>query len=186
MSSPGDEQTRRKAPRVGLLVVATFLALALGACARHEQEHEATASLSPDSLPPPALTDRAQRDSARVAEVFLAYFRFMAKHDTASVRRLFYPDSILVGTSDGSYEVEGQGSALLARIADPNTKEHPVRRILLLRRADQELLEQTYREIWVARFVPDRPDSAPVEIKFHVIEPLGRDTRWLGWIPPGI
>jgi hypothetical protein len=71
------------------------------------------------------------------------------------------------------------------RIADPKVKEHPVRRILLLRRVEQELLEQTYREIWMARFVPDRPDSAPVELKFHVIEPLGRDTRWLGSIPPG-
>jgi hypothetical protein len=170
--------------RRAALAVAVLAALALGACSRHGKEQESP-SVSPDSLPPPALTDRAQRDSARVAEVFLAYYRFMAKHDTASVRRLFYPESILVGRPDGSYDVEGQGAALLLRIADPKVKEHPVRRILLLRRVEQELLEQTYREIWMARFVPDRPDSAPVELKFHVIEPLGRDTRWLGSIPPG-
>jgi hypothetical protein len=169
------------------LVAAVLVALALGACARHaKQEEKPPVSISPDSLPPPALTDRAQRDSARVADVFLAYFRFMARHDSASVRRLFYPESILVGTPDGGYEVEGQSSALLARIADPNVKEHPVRRLILLRRVEQELLKQTYREIWLARFVPDRPDSARVEVKFHVIEPLGQDTRWLGWIPPGI
>jgi hypothetical protein len=164
------------------------LAFALGACAQHakEQAQSQTPSVSPDSLPPPAFTERGQRDSARVAEVFLAYFRFMAKRDSASVRRLFYPESILVGKPDGSYEVEGQGSAILARIADPNVKEHPVRRIVLLRRVNQELLKQTYREIWLARFVPERPDSAPVEVKFHVIEPLGQDTRWLGWIPPGV
>jgi len=185
MFSLGDKPRRRTVQRPAWLVLATLLAFALGACERHTEE-KPSAALSPDSLPPPAFTERAQRDSARVAEGFLAYFRFMAKHDTAAVRRLFYPESILVGTSDGSYEVEGQSSALLARIADPNTKEHPVRRIVLLRRADQALLEQTYREIWVARFVPDRPDSAPVEIKFHVIEPLGQDTRWLGSIPPGI
>jgi len=170
------------------LAAAVMIALLLGACGREAKkpEQEKSASISPDSLPPPALSERAQRDSARVADVFLAYFRFMAKRDSASVRRLFYPESLLVGTPDGSYEVEGQSSALLARIADPNVKEHPVRRLVLLRRVDQELLEQTYREIWLARFIPDRPDSALVEVKFHVIEPLGQDTRWLGSIPPGI
>jgi hypothetical protein len=171
-----------RSSRAAALAGALTVTLALGACARHTPHEQG--STSPDSLPPPALTDRAQRDSARVADVFLAYYRFMAKHDTASVRRLFYPESILVGTPDGGYEVEGQGSALLHRIADPNVKEHPIRRLTLLRRVDQELLEQTYREIWMARFVPDRPDSAPVELKFHVIEPLGQDTRWLGSIPP--
>jgi hypothetical protein len=163
------------------------MALVLGACAQKEKEAaNPPPSVSPDSLPPPAFTERAQRDSARVAEVFLAYFRFMARHDSASVRRLFYPESILVGTPDGGYEVEGQGSALLARIADPKVKVHPVKRLVLLRRVNQELLRQTYREIWLARFVPDRPDSAPVETRFHVIEPLGQDTRWLGSIPPGL
>jgi len=166
------------------LAAALALAFIVGACGRHHGGE--AGSTSPDSLPPPAQSDRAERDSARVAEVFLAYFRFMAKHDTASVRRLFYPESILVATPDGGYEVEGQGTALLRHITDPNTKVVPVRRILLLRRAEQELLEQTYREIWVTRFVPERADSTPVEMKFHVIEPLGKDTRWLGSLPPGI
>src|SRR5436190_4238120 len=74
-----------RSSRGATLAAAVLLALALGACSRHAKEQEPSA-VSPDSLPPPALTDRAQRDSARVAEVFLAYFRFMAKHDSASVR----------------------------------------------------------------------------------------------------
>jgi len=172
-----------RSSRAALLAAACTLALALGACARHQKEE--AAAPAPDSLPPPAMSDRAQRDSARVADVFLAYFRFMARHDTASVRRLFYPDSILVGTADGGYEVEGQGSALLRHIADPKAKEVPVRRIIYLRRVSQDLLEQTYREVWTVRFVPERADSTPVDMKFHAIEPLGKDTRWLGSFPPG-
>jgi hypothetical protein len=99
------------------------------------------------------------------------------------VRRLFYPESILVGTPDGGVEVEGQGSAMLARLADSSAKAIPIRRIVLLRRVTQELLEQTYRETWLVRFIPDRADSAQVEMRFHVIEPLGSDTRWLGSLP---
>ena len=163
--------------------LASSLALALiaGACARKGPDQ--SSAPPPDTLPPPALTDRAQRDSARVAQILLAYYEFVAKRDTAAVRRLFYPESILVGTPDGGVEVEGQGSALLQHVANLPHGASPIGRIVLLRRKSQELLEQTYRETWIARFTLGARDTAVIETRFHVIEPLGRDTRWLGSIP---
>lgn len=164
--------------RRSALLAAGLLCLIAGACSG--KKADSTSSPAPDTLPPPALSDRAQRDSARVAQLLVAYYDFTVKRDTASVRRLFYPESILVATPEGGFVVEGQGSANLRAIAAGPGNAGRVRRIVLLRRVTSELLEQTYREIWLARFVPDRADSATVEMRFHVIEPLGRDTRWLG------
>jgi len=168
--------TRARHRRAALLA-AGFFCLIAGACNRGSTP---SSSSAPDTLPPPALTDRAQRDSARVAQLLVAYYDFTVKRDTAGVRRLFYPESILVATPEGGFVVEGQGSGNLRAIAAGPGKASRVRRIVLLRRVTSELLEQTYRETWLARFVPDRADSATVEMRFHVIEPLGRDTRWLG------
>ena len=175
MAGPSRAWSRRW--RRAALLAASLFCLIAGACGRGSSSRPASSS---DSLPPPALGDRAQRDSARVAQLLLAYYDFVVRRDTASVRRLFYPESIEVATPDGGVVVEGQGSALLRDIAAGPGKASRIRRILLLRRVTTEMLEQTYRESWLARFVPDRADSAAVELRFHVIEPLGQDTRWLG------
>src|SRR5262245_53390090 len=102
--------------RQSALALSLALALLVGACSHKAPDRSAA---PPDTMPRPALTDRAQRDSARVAQLLLAYYRFTASRDSASLRKLFYPESLLVGTPDGGFEVEGQGSALLARIANP-------------------------------------------------------------------
>src|SRR5262245_45235025 len=166
--------------RRGALALSLALALVAGACSHKAPDRSAT---PPDTLPPTALTHRPQRESARVAQLRLAYYRFTASRDSAAVLRLFYPESLLVGTPDGGFEVEGQASALLARLADLPKNAKPIQRIVLLRRKAQELLEVTYRERWIARFVLDGPDTSVTEIGVHVIEPLGQDTRWLGSIP---
>lgn len=167
----------RSRRRAGVFA-AILVCLIAGACGGKSTSQSSTPAL--DTLPPPALTGRAQRDSARVAQLLVAYYDFTVRRDTAGVRRLFYPESILVATPEGGVVVEGQGSDNLRAIAAGPGQASRIRRIVLLRRVTQELLEQTYREIWLARFVPDRADSAIVEKRFHVIEPLGRDTRWLG------
>lgn len=171
MALPPRVLTRRAAA-----VAAVLCCVIAGGC---EKKPPATSSTPVDSLSP-NLTDRDQRDSARVAQLLFAYYDFTLRRDTASVRRLFYPESILVATPDGGVEVEGQGSELLRQIAAGPGQASRIRRLLLLRRASRDLLEQTYREIWVARFVPERADSAEVEMHVHAIEPLGQDTRWLG------
>jgi len=130
-------------------------------------------------MPPAALTERAQRDSARAARLLIAYYDFMADKDTGAAAKLFYPESIRVATPDGGVEIEGQSTDLENRLAADSAVSR-VRRIELVRRASRELLEQTYREEWIARWIPDRPDSSPLERRFHLIQPLGRDTRWLG------
>jgi len=168
----------RSRRRAGLLA-ASLVCLIAGACGGGKSTSESSAPAL-DTLPPPALTGRAQRDSARVAQLLVAYYDLTVRRDTAGVRRLFYPESILVATPEGGVVVEGQGSEVLRAIAAGPGQASRVRHIVLLRRVTQELLEQTYRETWLARFVPDRADSAIVEKRFHVIEPLGRDTRWLG------
>jgi hypothetical protein len=166
-----------KSKRILAFLAATLLLLS--ACAKKPPKSAEKAGTY-DSLPPAALTERAQRDSARAAQLLVAYYDFLAKKDAAGAARLFYPESIRVATPNGGIEVEGQSTELAARLAVEESTASRVRRIELLRRASVELLEQTYRESWVARWVPDRPDSTPIERRFHLIQPLGRDTRWLG------
>jgi hypothetical protein len=131
------------------------------------------------------LTERAERDSARVAQLVVAYLDRVSRKKSEAALGLFFPESIRVATPEGGVEVEGRGLAAARAIARDESTAAAVRRILNLRRADFELLEMTYRETWWLRYVPDRPDSTAVERRFHVLQQLGDDTRWLGRMDPG-
>src|SRR5262249_40431544 len=117
------------------LAVAFLAAICLfaSACARKAPGTSAKQAAY-DSLPPAALTERAQRDSARVAQLLVAYYDFLARKDLASATRLFYPESIQVALPAGGYEVEGQGAELPQRLAREESTAVRVRRIQLLRR----------------------------------------------------
>lgn len=159
--------------------MAVLLALLPAACARQGKEDNGS-STPPDTLPPAALTERAERDSGRVAQLALAYYRYLSRKDPDGAGQLFFPESIRVATPEGSVLIEGRSNEIRRRIEDDMSKAKPVRRIVLLRRSGRDLLESTYRETWLLRFVPDGPDSAVVERRIHVIQQLGSDTRWLG------
>lgn len=173
-----DKRRRPCRSRIAAALLASLVLLA-GACARRETKSEGSAP-PPDTLPPAALTERAERDSVRVAKLVVAYYRYLSRKDPDGADQLFFPESIRVGTPDGAILVEGLSTEIRRRIEDEMLKAKPVRRIVLLRKSGRELLESTFRETWLLRFVPDGPDSAVVERRIHVIQQLGSDTRWLG------
>jgi hypothetical protein len=169
----------------GALLTAV-LPLALSSCARQKAASQGPAASTPaDSLPSVALTERAQRDSARVAQLVLAYFDRVARKRPGEALKLFFPESIRVATPEGGIEVEGQSAGAAQEIAAEDSATARVRRIVLLRKSETELLENTYRETWWLRYVPERTDSAVVERRLRVIQQLGNDTRWLGRMHAG-
>jgi hypothetical protein len=170
----------------GAALLAAALALVLGSCAKPKPAGEGASGSAPvDTLPPAALTERAQRDSARVAQLALAYFDRLARKRPDDALALFFPESLRVATPQGGIEVEGRSAGAAAQIAAEESSAARVRRIVLLRKSETELLENTYRETWWLRYVPDRADSAVLERRLHVIQQLGNDTRWLGRVKPG-
>lgn len=170
----------RTPAKLSALLLILFIAAGLSSCGRQEAQPESPGSDSLDSLPPAELTERGARDSARVAELVTAYFARVATKDRDAALELFFPESLRVATPDGAIEIEGRSSENANTIAADETTAAPLRRIVLLRRASRELLENTYRETWAMRYIPDREDSAAVERRFHVLQQLGNDTRWLG------
>ncbi len=172
----------RAAPSIRRLV-AILATLALGACDRPETEAPAEVDPDPFALPPAALTERAHRDSARVAQVLLACFHFARAGDYDKAFACYFPDSIPVGTPDGQVIWEGQSGRAWAEIR-AEAKEAPVARIEVLRRAEIELLEKTEREIWHLRFVRADADSTRETRLIHTINGLGDDKRFLGRVRP--
>jgi hypothetical protein len=162
---------------------AVVLALALVGCAERSDSPRG-GGVALDSLPGAALTERAQRDSARVATLVVAYYDALARDRLGEARALFFPESIRVATPEGGVVVEGRSGELEARLlADSGAP--PVRRIVVLRRANTELLDNTFRETWWVRWVPERDDSAQLERRIHVLQQLGEDARWLGRMHTG-
>jgi hypothetical protein len=168
-------------------LLAAALPLGLSSCAKPKPASEGPAAAAgpADSLPSAALTERAQRDSARVAQLVLAYFDRVARRQPGAALKLFFPESIRVATPEGGIEVEGQSAGIAQQIAAEDSAAARVRRIVLLRKAETELLENTYRETWWLRYVPDRSDSTVLERRLRVIQQLGNDTRWLGRMSAG-
>jgi len=159
------------------------LALVVVGCAERSDSPPA-GNTALDSLPGAALTERAQRDSARVAALVVAYYDALARDQADEARELFFPESILVATPEGGVVVEGRSGELDVRLlADSGAPA--VRRIVLLRRANTELLDNTYREIWWVRWVPESDDSTEIERRIHVLQQLGKDARWLGRMHTG-
>jgi hypothetical protein len=137
----------------------------------------------PFALPPPALTERAQRDSGRVAQLVISYFGYLGRGEEYRARQLFFPDSIPVATIDGGVLMEGR-SAETAVEMDLDRQLDPFARIDLLRRAETEMLEETYREKWLLRFTVADEDSTQLERTIHVLRQLGSDIRFLGRMRP--
>jgi hypothetical protein len=98
---------------------------------------------------------------------------------------LFFPESLRIATGGGGVEVEGRSVEAAIRIAAEESTAARVRRIVLLRRAAKDLLDNNYRETWGLRYIPDRADSAIIERRVFVIQQLGSDTRWLGKVEAG-
>ena len=132
-----------------------------------------------DTLPSAALTERGQRDSARVARLVVAYFGALSEDRLGDARALFFPESLLVATPDGGVELEGRSSDMERQLA-ADASASPVRRIEILRRANTELLDNTYRETWIVQWIPEAADSARQLRRIHVLQQLGDDARWLG------
>jgi hypothetical protein len=172
-------------PRFLSACLALGLALGLTSCAKQAAPEKQPNIDDFDSLPPAELTERGARDSARVAQLAVAYFERVAARRRDKALELFFPESLLVGREDGSVETEGRSLEAAARVAADESTAARIRRVVLLRRATRDLLENTYREIWGLRYVPDRDDSSVVERRLHVIQQLGQDTRWLGKIEAG-
>jgi hypothetical protein len=139
----------------------------------------------PFALPPPALTERAQRDSGRVAQLVISYFGYLNRGDRYRAMQLFFPDSIPVAREDGGVLVEGRSAEAAVEI-DLDRELDPFVRIDLLRRVETELLEETYREIWLLHFTVADGDSSRLERTIHVIQRLGSDTRFLGRMLPDV
>ncbi len=154
--------------------------LGLSSCAKKTAESPPEGVAELESLPPADLSERALRDSARVADLVLAYFKRIAQGKRDQALELFYPESLLIARPDSGIDIEGQSAAIARQIAAEDSSAARVRRIVLLRKAETELLQQTYRETWWLRYVPNRSDSSVIERRFRVIQQLGNDTRWLG------
>jgi hypothetical protein len=118
----------------------------------------------PFALPPPALTARAERDSGRVAQLVISYFGYL-------------------DMPDGGILVEGRSAEAAIEIDLDRQLEAPVE-IELLRRAETELLEESYREKWFLRFTVLDEDSTQMERTIHILRHLGSDTRYLGRMLP--
>ena len=161
----------------------TLACLGLGACARQEAETPEQTEPDPFALPPAALTERAHRDSARVAQVVLAFYHFAHAGDRDKAFACFFPDSIPVGTPDGQVIWEGQSSRAWREIETEAQATRPAR-IEYLRRAEVELLEKTEREIWLLQLVRADADSTRETIRIHTINALGDDKRFLGRTRP--
>ena len=171
--------------RLPALAVALLLSLTLAACDRGGSEAEApeVEEIDPFALPPAALTERAHRDSARVAQVVQAFFHFSHRGDVEKAYACYFPDSIPVATPSGDAIWEGQSMYAMAEIADEAGRE-PFGRIEILRRAEVELLEKTQREIWLLQFLRADEESTRVTRRIHILHGLGDDTRFLGRIRP--
>jgi hypothetical protein len=163
--------------------VALALTLALSGCARQE-EPRTDSETSADSVPAAALTERAQRDSARVAALVIAYFDALSRNEPQDARELFFPESIAVATPEGGVEVEGRSGAMEVQLAADSGSPR-VRRLIVLRRASTELLENQYREIWFVHWVQETEDSTEQRRRIHVLQQLGNDDRWLGRMHAG-
>jgi hypothetical protein len=137
----------------------------------------------PFALPPPALTERAQRDSSRVAQLVVSYFGYLNRGDTRKALQLFFPDSIPVAKAEGGILVEGRSAEATVEI-DMDRQLDPFVRIDLLRRAEREMLEETFREIWLLHFTVADADSSRLERRIHIIQQMGSDTRFLGRMLP--
>lgn len=169
---------RRPLTSLNLLVLAALLLLA--GCQKVEQEE--LESIAPE-LPTPALSERAQRDSARVANLVVAYFGYVARGDDRRAFELFYPDSIPVATADGGLIVEGRSQDAIYEMNQDRGAE-AFGEIVLLRKTTTELLETTYRETWLLHYRLEDADSILHERNIHVLRQLGDDVRFLGRMRP--
>ena len=171
-------------PRAIAITLAALLSLPIVACDRGSEEAAPPVeAVDPFALPPAALTERAERDSARVANVVEAFFVFTHRGDTDKAYACYFPDSIPVATPGGDAIWEGQSLYARAEIAE-EAKRPPFGRIEILRRAEVELLERTQREIWLLHFRRADEDSTRVTRRIHVLHGLGDDTRFLGRMRP--
>jgi hypothetical protein len=84
---------------------------------------------------------------------------------------------------DGGILVEGRSAEAAIEIDLDRQLEAPVE-IELLRRAETELLEESYREKWFLRFTVLDEDSTQMERTIHILRHLGSDTRYLGRMLP--
>lgn len=170
--------------RLHAIALAALLSLPLAACDRGAEEEATEAEvIDPFALPPAALTERAQRDSARVAQVVEAFFVFTHRGDREKAYACYFPDSIPVATPSGDAIWEGQSMYAVAEINDEAGRP-PFGRIEILRRAEVELLERTQREIWLLQFLRGDEDSTHVTRRIHILHGLGDDTRFLGRMRP--
>ena len=170
--------------RLGLLAAA-LLSLPLAACDRGGSETAGPAAepVDPFAIPAAALTERAQRDSARVAQLVQAFFQFAHRGETDKAFACYFPDSIPVATPGGDAIWEGQSQFAWAEINDEVSRPS-FAGIEILRRAEVELLERTQREIWLLQFRRGDVDSTRVRRRIHILHGLGDDTRFVGRIRP--
>jgi hypothetical protein len=172
-------------PKALVACLAVVLALGLASCAKKDAPKAGAGTGTFDSLPPAELTERGARDSARVAQLLVAYFERVTAKQRDKALELFFPESLRIATGGGGVEVEGRSVEAAIRIAVEESTAARVRRIVLLRRAAKDLLDNNYRETWGLRYIPDRADSAIIERRVFVIQQLGSDTRWLGKVAAG-
>jgi hypothetical protein len=152
-------------------------------CARDQSPAPEGPGPDPFALPPAALTGRAQRDSARVAQLVRAFTHFAHEGEHDKAFACYYPDSIPVAAPGGQVIWEGQSGRAWAEIRAEAGATRPAR-IEYLRRAEAELLEKTEREIWLLQVVLADADSTRETRRIHTINGLGDDKRFLGRMRP--
>lgn len=164
---------------------ATILAvvvLTLGACSP-AGETPPGGEPDPFALPPAQITERALRDSARVAQLVMAFAHFAHEGQRDKAFACYYPDSLPVAAPEGLVIWEGQSARAWAEIEEESKATRPAR-IEYLRRVETELLDNTQREIWHLQLVRADADSTRDTRRIHTVNGLGDDKRFLGRMRP--